>query len=57
MLILDKTARKISRSFFPLNKAKVVEWFLLGIVADVQLLTKRGILQQNPKAERGRKSE
>lgn len=47
----------MSRSLFPLNNVKVVEWSLLRIVADVQLLTRRGILQQNPKAEMGRKSQ
>lgn len=57
MLISDRRAMKMSRSFFPLNKVKVVEWPLLGIVADVQLLTRGGILQQNPKGERGRKSQ
>lgn len=45
------------RSLFSLNEVKIVEWSFLGIVADDQLLTRKGVLGQNPKAEMGRKSQ
>ena len=48
MLMLDKGSMIV---FFP-YKVKVVEWFLLGSVADVQLLTRRGVLQQNPESRK-----
>lgn len=36
MLMPDKRTMKMSRSFFLLNKVKVVEWSFLGIVAESQ---------------------